>query len=320
MFFYVEEKLKDSLLLIKNLNRYKNAKIFYINNYKNILDKKMPFSNNQDIIIFAENKSKNLFEAPKWYGHEDFSYIFKNSLNCIFDCRYCFLKWAFKNSFKVFFLNYDNMKQDIIEAVSNFKENYKLWFYSSDYSDNLAMNLFSWFLNEFVPFFEYLNGAMLEIRTKSWNIKDILDLWFVPKNTEFAFSLNPQEIIEKYEIWTFDLQSRIKAINNLLQNGYKVWLRFLPLLPVKNYKNIYWKFVDYIKNNINMDEINSCFVSWILFTKDDYKTFLKKDPYFDLLYYLRQENDWFVRTDKKFREYLYGLFKDLYNDCKICLE
>jgi hypothetical protein len=36
----------------------------------------------------------------------------------------------------------------------------------------------------------------MEIRTKSGNLKSILDLGIIPKNTEFAFSLNPQELID----------------------------------------------------------------------------------------------------------------------------
>jgi len=52
----------------------------------------------------------------------------------------------------------------------------KLWFYSSDYSDILGMNYISGFLQNFVPFFEDQENTMMEIRTKSANIKDILDL------------------------------------------------------------------------------------------------------------------------------------------------
>jgi hypothetical protein len=38
------------------------------------------------------------------------------------------------------------------------------------------MNGISGFLEEFVPFFEQFNNAMMEIRSKSANIKPILDL------------------------------------------------------------------------------------------------------------------------------------------------
>lgn len=53
-----------------------------------------------------------------------------------------------------------------------------IWFYSSDYSDILALNDLTNFVGEFVPFFETLSNAMMEIRTKSSNIKPLFDLLF----------------------------------------------------------------------------------------------------------------------------------------------
>jgi spore photoproduct lyase len=196
----------------------------------------------------------------------------------------------------------------------------KIWFYSWDYSDIVWSNSISDFLENFVPFFENFDNSMMEVRTKSSNIKQILDLWFVPKNTEFAFSLNPQELIDKYESWTSNLEERIKSINILLEKGYKVWLRFLPLLPVKNYEKIYSDFVEYIKNKIDITKISSTFVSWLLYTKRDYNTMLKKYPKLDVLYKLQEEKDWFIREDKKVRDFFYNLFKSLDEKCFICLD
>jgi hypothetical protein len=39
----------------------------------------------------------------------------------------------------------------------------------------------------------------METRTKSGNVQSLLDLDIIPQNTEIAFSLNPQAIIENYE-------------------------------------------------------------------------------------------------------------------------
>ena len=160
----------------------------------------------------------------------------------------------------------------------------------------------------------------MEIRSKSANIQPILDLWFVPKNTEFAFSLNPQDLIEKYELWTSNLDERIKAINDLLDKWFKVWLRFLPLLPIKNYQEIYTKFVEEIKNRVDISKISSVFVSWLLYTKWDYANILKKNPNLDILYKL-DENDWvFIREPKKMRNFFYDLFSKLDKNCFICLD
>ncbi|MDP3381629.1 MAG: hypothetical protein Q8S84_09375 [bacterium] len=38
----------------------------------------------------------------------------------------------------------------------------------------------------------------------------------MPKNTEIAFSLNPQILIDKYEKSTSSLDARIEAINKLI--------------------------------------------------------------------------------------------------------
>ena len=341
MLVYVENEVKNNSQFLKFQQKFKNIDIIYIDNYKNIFDKKFPNWKKEKAIIFAKLRWNCLTQAPEDYGHEKFSYFLKNSLNCIFDCRYCFLKWAFINDFQVYFVNYDDMKKEISQALKKYKNqqekipdqvrddkqnkefkinNTKLRFYSSDYSDNLWMNWFSNFVQEFIPFFEKLDGAMLEIRTKSVNIQPLLDLWFVPKNTEIAFSLNPHQLIEKYEKWVASLDDRIQAVNILIDKWFKVWLRFLPLLPVQNYQQIYLEFIDYIKQKIPMNKVSSTFASWLLYTKADYLNILKKDPYFDLMYLLEENEDGFVREKKEIRDWFYNQFRELDQKCMICLD
>jgi len=42
------------------------------------------------------------------------------------------------------------------------------------------------------------------------------------KNIEIAFSLNPSEVIKKYELKTSLLDARIASINTLLDAGWQV--------------------------------------------------------------------------------------------------
>jgi len=349
MIIYIEKQAKDYKQTKKILEKFSKAQVLWIDNYKNIFDKNVAGNISQKPnFIVAKLTSPSITKAPDWYGHNNKqAYFLKTSLNCIFDCSYCFLKWAFKNDIPVYFVNYDDIKKEIRKKIQdnnnspiipflkgdenldndfelklkqdlNYKN--KIWFYSSDYSDILWMDNISGFLREFVSFFEEFENSMMEIRTKSANIKAILDLWFVPKNTEFAFSLNPQELIDKYEFWTSSLEDRIKSINILLQKGYKVWLRFLPLLPVKNYKEIYTKFVEEIKKQIDMSKISSTFVSGLLYTKSDYNNILKKYPKLDILYRLKEEDWVFIREEKEIRKFFYQLFEGLDKECFICLD
>lgn len=331
MIIYIEKQALEYEQTKKIIERLKNSSIIYIDNYKNIFDKDYTNLDSKKSLIIAKLNSNAVLEAPAWYGHTKSAFFFKTSLNCIFDCDYCYLKWAFKNENMVVFVNYDDIKKQIKDKIVTLDKNETHWFYSSDYSDILGMDILSNFTSEFIPFFEKqipplleergLGGEVfMEIRTKSANIKPLLDLWFIPKNTEIAFSLNPQMLIDRYEKWTSSLNARIESINKLLSLWFKVWIRFLPLLPVKNYQEIYGDFVDYVSKNINMCDINSTFASGLLYTKKDYNKILSKYKDLDILHMLELNNDWFYRESKKVRNTFYTMFKNLDEKCILCLE
>lgn len=317
MIIYIEKDALNYTQTNKIISLFPEATKIIIKNYKNIFDKNIPLHQEKCIVI-AKITWSAIWKTPDNYGHTPNTYFFKTSINCVFDCSYCYLKWAFKNDMQVYFVNYDEIKKDISEVIE--KDKNPMRFYSSDYSDILWSNKISGFLQEFVPFFEKFDNVMMEVRTKSTCIQDIIDLWFVPKNTEFAFSLNPQILIDKYEKWTPCLDDRIKAINKLLEQWYKVWLRFLPLLPVKNYEQIYTEFVEYIKKNIDIKKLHSSFAAGLLYTKEDYNKILKKYPRLDILHKLKLEKDDFVRCDREERDFFYKIFKDLDKNCKICMD
>jgi len=65
----------------------------------------------------------------------------------------------------------------------------------------------------------------------------------------------------------------------------------LPLLPVKNYEEIYRDFVEYVNSKINMCDINSTFASGLLYTKKDYNKILSKYKDLDILHMLELDND-----------------------------
>jgi len=356
MIFYIEKEIKNSPQVKKILKKFPKAQTLEIDNYKNIFDKKISWEIWENIFVLAKLKSNPITSAPPKYWHNWNAYFFKTSLNCIFDCSYCFLKWAFKNPYPVLFLNYEDIQSEIEKKILSIKEEQKNWknfdfsseaclsdsefcskkienfsifpknqirFYSSDYSDIQGFDFMSDFNENFIKFFEKFDNVMMETRTKSWNIENFLEMaknWFVPKNLEIAFSLNPQDLIEKYEKWTASLESRFIAINKLLEKWFKVWLRFLPLLPVQNYEEIYKDFLEEVKKRIDMEKIFSVFATWLLYTKEDYKKILAKNPELDILYQLQDWWDWFFREREKVRKNFYKIFEEFHEKTIICLD
>lgn len=319
MIIYIENSLKDNSQAKKILEKYSNSSIIWIDNHKNIFDKNTDAKREKSIILASW---KNFIQnAPDWYWFSKTNAFFlKNSINCVFDCDYCYLKWAFKNSDLLFFLDYKKMKEEILETIKKQDNNQTNRFYSSDYSDNLATDNLSDFTLEFIPFFENLENTKLEIRTKSNNISNLLKL-NPNKNIEIAFSLNPSEVIENYEHKTTALDERIKRINTLLDAGWNVWIRFLPLVSIENYEEIYDNFLNYLKWKINFSRIESIFIWWLLYTNDDYNNILKVKPLLDLLY--RLNKDWnFYREDRIVRDRFYNKFSQFIKEkkCNICLD
>ncbi len=321
MFLYLQKSQKNNPITSHILSQFPSAKILEIDHYKNIFDKNIVANTQKSLVIGEVNNA--ILEAPRWYGHIWHGYFFKNSLNCVYDCSYCYLKGAFKNDLQVFFVNYDEIKKQIDEKISEIRmtSNDPIWFYSSDYSDNLATDYLTKFSENFIPFFDGKQNVFMEIRTKSINVKPLLSL-SPNTNVEIAFSLNPQEVIAKYERKTPSLDLRIAAINTLLHAGWKVWIRFIPLLEIENYQEIYTDFLKYITKKIDFSQISSVFIGGLLFTQKDYNTLLKKEPYFDLLYKLENSNDGFYRENEQVRDWFYALFDELLQEqkCNRCLE
>ena len=118
----------------------------------------------------------------------------------------------------------------------------------------------------------------METRTKSPVINSIFSAneGKVPQNTEFSFSFNPEEIIRKYEKGTAPLAARISAVKTLISRGYKVGLRFLPLLPVANYENLYRELLRNLRAEIDFSKISSVFIASLIYNPGDFKQMQKK--------------------------------------------
>lgn len=288
MLIFYEEKIKDLPITKKIFDKFWNSEKISIQHYKNLFDLKIWNYTTEPFIILAKQENIAILPTPDNYWFPWKSYFFKPSLNCFFKCKYCYLQWTFKNRFPVFFLNYDEMKQKILEKIQEERLNWfedQITFYASNYADLLATEDISHFHSEFLPFCENLpKNVIIETRTKSSNIWTLLkyfekinSIWKTPtQNLEIAFSLSPEEIAKEYELWTANINEKIIAINNLLNRWFRVWLRFLPLLPVENFKEIYTNFLEKITSKINIEKISSITIAPLIFNDWDYNKIKNK--------------------------------------------
>lgn len=303
-----------------------------------------------NILVLAKLTGSAISQAPEWYGHAGEWWFFKTTLNCLFNCDYCYLKGAFKNDFPVIFVNYEEIGEQVrvkseevrvnINKISldyaiaplpasqvrgemtNLKT--KQWWYMSDWSDTQGFDKMLGTHEYFFKLFDNMEGVMCETRTKAHDISTLVDYaknYWPAKNIEIAYSLNPQSLISAHEQGTASLDRRIQNINTLLQLWYKVWLRFMPLLPVEGYMQIYTEFLEYVVSRIDMSQMYSSFAGGLLYTKSDYKKIARKEPWLQsVLDQLHDAGDGYYREQLQVRQDFYGLFQKYVENCFVCLD
>ncbi len=319
---YIEHQAKQYPQTEHIISVFPRAEIVWINHYKNLFDKPIPYET-KDCLIVARLTWNALLPVPETYGYWAHAYFLRTQLNCVFDCAYCYLKGAFRNDFPVYFVNYDDIKQQIVDEVVRVRASWyhdTIWIYPSNRTDLVGSEHIWSFHQQFVSFFESLENVMIESRTKSTMMKPLLNLGLVPKNTELAFSLNAQEIIDQYERATPPLEKRIGALNQMLDAWRKVWLRLMPLIPVLAYQTIYERFLQQIRDQIAVDRCSSLFFGWLLLTKQDLKQMQKKAPTLSLFPLLTTETWWLMRTGTAERKELYELIGRYFPQAKVSFD
>ncbi len=255
---YIEEDTKEDKNTLDILRRIKFKNLIYCKNYTEIFN---PRSQNFRIqkkkpnIILAKKRKNLIVSTP-----DDFSigftenYYFSHMLNCIYDCKYCFLQGMFNSANFVIFTNFNDFINEIKNKTLN--KNHKPCFFSGYDCDSLALEKITNFLKVFLNCFKEINNGYLEVRTKSTNI-DVFKNIEPIENVIIAYSLNPDIIIKEFEQKTPSLKKRINSIKFLQERGWKVGLRFDPLINYEENKYIYKNFFSHIFNHVQVDKIHS---------------------------------------------------------------
>ena len=195
------------------------------------------------------------------------NFYFSHMLNCIYDCRYCFLQGMYRSANYLLFVNYEDFMSEIHSTA---KEHEKLgensYFFSGYDCDSMALDSITGFLEEFLPFFEQNPKAFLELRTKSIAIKQLLNRKPF-ENCVVAFSLSPDSISKAVEYKVPPLKNRIQALKQLANAGWKIGLRFDPLIYANNFNELYQELFEMVFANLPNSQLHSISLGPLRFPK-----------------------------------------------------
>lgn len=266
------------------LARYPNARQVLIHRYTEVFN--APAQNfrtqkNNPSLILAHKHGKRVLPTPPGYhiGGEH-NYYFSHMFNCIYDCRYCFLQGMYRSANYVVFVNYDDFFEDI--KNQSLIADQPSWYFSGYDCDSLALEPMTNFIESCLDAFSTMPQAMLEIRTKSTQIRNLLARPAID-NCVVAYSLSPSNIVTAEEHKTPSLAKRISALKSLQEHGWKIGLRFDPLLKAENFEELYAELFDQVFRELNVELIHSVSLGPFRLPKPFFKKMIRLYPESKLL-------------------------------------
>lgn len=235
---YIESSVADHPRTAAILARFPGAVRIPCTHYGEVFNPKnqnFRLQKRRPALILARKHEQRVLPAPAGYGIGGRNnYYFSHMLNCLYDCRYCFLQGMYRSAHHVLFVNYEDFEADMADVLDQHAGE-PVWFFSGYDCDSLALEPVSGFAAHFLPFFERHPDAFLELRTKSTQVRSLLDRAPLP-NVVAAFSFTPEAAAEQWEHRTPNIDRRLQAAARLQQAGWPIGLRFDPLLQMPGFE------------------------------------------------------------------------------------
>ncbi len=302
---YVEKEALDYQATKKILNKFKNSNIIEIENYKEVFS-----SNNQNFalqklsqkLILAVKKENLLYKGAdvcEDFCNENFYYT-SSAINCIYDCEYCYLQGVYPSANIVLFVNIEDIFSEIKKLLKQ-KEN--LYLCISYDTDLLAINNICNFVEKWYDFVKSNKNLKIELRTKSSNIKSLLNLEPLD-NFILAFTLSPEKFSVENEKYTATFNKRLEAIKKLQDKNWEIRLCIDPLIYSENFEKIYGDMIYEIFENkkINRDKIIDISIGVFRVSKEYLKKMRRQNPHSKILYFPYENENGVYTYSKEIRE------------------
>lgn len=255
-------------------------------------------------LVLAKQRGRFLEKCPGTKEHICCNYFTLNiAVGCPFDCTYCFLQSYSNNPYYTIYTNLDDM---LIEIRSKAKGRIRIG--TGEFTDSLALEAYTMFAAIYAEQICAISSDItLELKTKfcpplsersrgQADTSTSLSVRGFQKQIVFAWSVNPQNIIDSDERYTASLTDRIQAAKTAAEHGYRVALHFDPIIYNVAWQEEYQTVLDLIQKNIPPEKIAWISLGTLRFTPSLKPIIEQKFPDSTIVY-----GELFPGKDKKMR-------------------
>jgi len=257
---YVEEEILGHPRTLQICERFPDAEVVPCARYGEVFLRKgqsFRLQKRRPSLILAKKQWGLVTEAPAGFGIPGArNLIVSHMQNCIYDCRYCFLQGMHRSAHYVVYVNYEDFLWEMEERLRGAAAGEVPWFFAGYDCDSLALEPVTRFAATVIPFFSRFPEAFLELRTKSTQVKALLELEALP-NVIVAFSFTPAEVQRSLEHLTPPVDRRLRAMEKLQERGWRLGLRFDPVIYCEGYRGQYRRLFAQVFEHLACDSLHS---------------------------------------------------------------
>ena len=300
---YIEESVRNLPRVQAIMERLPHVPQIGIGHYGEIFNRNRQnfrLQKQQPALILARKSGRRVLPAPRGYGFESIGensaaaqgYYFSHMLNCLYDCRYCFLQGMFRSANYVLFVNYEEFQDDLAETMAGSPVGSV--FYSGYDCDSLALEPVSQFCSFILPLFETHKDQFLEIRTKSTQTHFLLEREPVP-NCVIAMSFTPDTHSRNWEHKVPSIAKRLESLVRLQCAGWPIALRFEPVITEPNTLGLYQTLFEQLFSQLDPTRLHSVSLGEFRLPVDFYKKMVRLYPDEPLLAREMQPGDGMIK-------------------------
>ena len=256
---------------------FENKNIVRIDSYKDIFNRA---SQNFDMqkkspsLILSKQRGQFIYKGAdvcQSFGNDHFYYC-SCMMNCIFDCKYCYLCGMYPTGNVVSFVNIE----DILEEIDRILSDHPMYLCVSYDTDLLASELMFGYVKKFIEATKTRKDLTIEIRTKTGNPLMFSNL--EPSDQViFAWTLSPEKVA-KIETKAAPLRKRLAAIKACSDRGFKIRICFDPMIYYKDWERDYFYLVEDVFGTIPADSVYDVSIGVFRISSDYLKLMRKRRP------------------------------------------
>jgi len=180
-------------------------------------------------------------------------HTFAEGNHCALECTFCILQYYMTSPHLTIFANTGDIEAEIADGAGDQPERiFRIT--TGELGDSLLLDPLTEASRRWVLFFRGLKNALLELKTKTDNIENLLRL-DAGQRTVVSWSVNPQEIVEREELKTAPIDDRLAAASRVARHGYPVGFHLDPIIHYAGWRAGYTGLLDALLDAVPPERI-----------------------------------------------------------------